>query len=67
MASWTIEQDVREDAERIFVPADLLADAVVGDEVTVRPVAPSHELRRGTVVDVVDDDVRGRFFTVAFR
>jgi len=67
MASWTIEQDVREDAERIFVPADLLAHALVGDEVTVRPVAPSHELRRGTVVDVVDDDVRGRFFTVAFH
>ncbi len=66
MASWTIEQDVREDAERVFVPAELLADAVVGDEVTVRPVAPSHDVRRGSVVEVSEDEVRGRFFTIAF-
>jgi hypothetical protein len=65
-ATWSIELDVREDAERMFVPVGLLPDAVVGDTVDVTSGAP-RAVRRGRVVDEIDDARRGSFVTVSFE
>ena len=48
----------------MFVPADLLPDASVGDVVDVTSLNPP-AVRRGVVTDHVDDD-NGRFVTVSF-
>ncbi len=48
----------------MFVPADLLPDASVGDVVDVTSLNPP-AVRRGVVTDHVDDD-SGRFVTVSF-
>lgn len=61
---WSVEFDVREDAASVFVPAEHLPDAAVGDVVTIASGEPSAE-RRGRITDVVDDAQRGRFFTVS--
>jgi hypothetical protein len=66
MTTWRIELAVREDAERMFVPAELLPDARAGDRV----VATSHDpatTRAGRVVDRADDASRGRYVVVAFE
>ena len=63
--SWSIELDVREDAPSMFVPADLLPDAGIGDAVEVTSANPP-ATRRGHVTDEVDDD-SGRFVTVSFE
>lgn len=60
---WRVEwhQELRADAEGLFVPAADLPEAGVGDAVTV--THGGHE-RTGTVADVVDDSERGRFVRV---
>ena len=63
--SWSIELDVREDTPSMFVPADLLPDAGIGDAVEVTSANPP-ATRRGRVTDEVDDDT-GRFVTVSFE
>jgi len=48
------------------VPADVLPDAAVGDEVVVTSPFLHHQ-RHGIVVERIDDDARGRFHRVTFR
>ena len=61
-----IHFDLREDEQSVWVPVDLLPDAVRGDQISV-----SSDLlattRVGTVVETVDDDQRGRFHRVSFE
>jgi len=64
--TWDVEVHVREDATSMFVPAAELPDAVVGDQVSA-PTEQGRQRRVGRIVDVVDDDTRGRFFTVEFE
>lgn len=59
-----MEFDVREDAASVFVPAEHLPEAALDDVVTLTSGEPS-ALRRGRIVDVVDDAQRGKFFTVS--
>ena len=59
-ARWSIEQDVREDADSIFVPAERLPAAETGDLVEVSSSVP-RERRLGRVVERVHDDERGTF------
>jgi hypothetical protein len=63
---WTVDLDVREDAPGVFVPVDLLPDALVGDSVTISSSQPA-TVRRGRIVEQLDDDVRGRFFSVSLE
>jgi hypothetical protein len=63
--TWSIEYDVREDAESMFVPAQLLPHAQPGDLVEMRSAQPP-VLRRGRVADRFDDESRGEFVTVRF-
>ncbi len=64
--TWHVELHVREDATSMFVPAAELPDATVGDQVSA-PTEQGRGRRVGRVVDVVDDDTRGRFLTVEFE
>ena len=64
--TWRIELDVRADAERMFVPGDLLPDAQPGDRVVATSSEPSGT-RSGRVVDHADDASRGRFVVVSFE
>lgn len=64
MGEWSVELDVREDAPSVFVPAERLPDAVVGDHVVVTSAQPS-AIRRGRIVEILDDPQRGRFFSVS--
>lgn len=59
---WSIDQDVREDAESIFVPVDQLPSGQTGDIVDFRsgPGGP----RRGRVTARWHDGQRGTFLTV---
>ena len=66
MTTWRIELDVREDAERMFVPADVLPDARPGDRVVATSSEPP-TTRSGRVVDRADDASRGRFVVVSFQ
>ena len=63
---WRLDLDVRDDAPSVFVPADLLPDALVGDFVTILSSEPA-TVRRGCIIEEVDDDVRGRFLTVSLE
>ena len=63
---WTVDLNVREDAPSVFVPADLLPDALVGDFVTISSSQPA-TVRRGCIIENLDDDVRGRFLTVSLE
>ena len=60
---WTVDLDVREDAPAVFVPVDLLPDASVGDSVTISSSQPA-TVRRGRIVEQLDDHLRGRYFSV---
>jgi hypothetical protein len=61
--SWSIEYQVREDEESVFIPADLLPDAQPGDEVELKsPELPV--TRRGRVAELEDDATRGEFVLV---
>jgi hypothetical protein len=61
--SWSIEHQVREDADSIFVPAELVPRAQPGDAIEIRSSQPTLT-RHGHVVACVDDHERGRFVTV---
>lgn len=61
--TWSIEYHVREDAESLFVPAELLPGAQLGDVVEIKSAQPP-VTRRGQVADRVDDAARGEFVTV---
>jgi hypothetical protein len=63
---WTVEFDVREDAPSVFVPVELLPEASIGDVVTISSSQPD-TVRRGQVIERLDDDVRGRFFAVTLE
>jgi hypothetical protein len=63
---WTVDFDIREDATSVFVPADSLPDASVGELVTISSSLPD-TVRRGRIVEVLDDDVRGRFLVVSLE
>ena len=62
-STWSIEQDVRADAESIFVPTEQLPDADTGDIVEISSSVPLAR-RRGQMIDRVDDDERGAFVVV---
>ena len=40
---WSIEYQVREDAESMFIPAELLPDAEAGDVVEITSAQPCRE------------------------
>jgi hypothetical protein len=61
--TWSIEYQVREDAERMFVPADLLPNAEAGDVVEITSVQPFVR-RRGRVAGPLIEDSAGDFVTV---
>jgi hypothetical protein len=61
---WSLELEIREDAESVFIPAELLPHAEVGDLVEITSGSASR--RRGHLIERVQDDVRGRFVTVKF-
>jgi hypothetical protein len=63
---WTVDLDVREDAPSVFVPAELLPDALVGDYVTISSRRPA-AVRRGRISAHLDDDERGQFFPVSLE
>jgi hypothetical protein len=59
---WSIEQDVREDADSVFVPVAQLPLADIGDVVEV---GTTHSgTRPGHITALVEDDQRGDFYTV---
>lgn len=62
---WRVErhQELREDAERLFVPAEELAGATVGDAVIVIG-ADGHE-RHGALIELVRD--HGTYAVVSFE
>lgn len=61
---WTIELEVREDAPSVFVPAELLPGATNGDGVSITSTN-STSVRRGRIVEQLDDPERGQFFSVS--
>ena len=63
---WTVDLDVREDAPSVFVPTELLPDALVGDFVTISS-SERATIRRGQIIEELDDHVRGRFFSVSLE
>ena len=63
---WAVEFDVREDASSVFLPAERLPDAVAGDHVVVTSTRPA-AVRRGRIVELLDDPGRGRFFAVSIE
>jgi hypothetical protein len=65
--TWSIEYQVREDAESMFVPTDLLPHAHPGDFVEITSAQPP-VTRRGRLVGPADADAetRGEFVTVTF-
>jgi hypothetical protein len=63
--TWSIEYDVREDAESMFVPAQLLPHAQLGDLVELRSAQPAGT-RQGRVADRFVDESRRQFVTVRF-
>ncbi len=62
--TWRVErqQELRDDADGLFVPADDLADARVGDIVVL---TDGQSERRGVVASFVQDDERGAFVRVS--
>ena len=60
-SSWSLDQDVRADADSVFVPAEQLPGAAVGDAVTFRT---DHGARAGRVTALVEDVERGAFVAV---
>ena len=54
------EIDVRDDAERMFVPHDEVPGARIGDEIELVSTNPPGR-HIATVIELVDDRARGRF------
>ena len=63
--SWSIEYQVREDAESMFVPTELLPNAQAGDYVEITSVQPSVS-RRGRVDGPAGADSTGDFLRITF-
>jgi hypothetical protein len=63
--TWFIEYQVREDAESMFVPTELLPEAQPGDIVEIASAQPP-VTRRGRVADRADADWRDEFVSVTF-
>jgi hypothetical protein len=63
---WRVDLDVREDAPSVFVPADLLPEASVGDVVTISSTQPA-TVRRGRIAEKLDDHERGQFYSVSLE
>lgn len=63
---WRVErnQELRDDADGLFVPAADLPDAALGDAVVVTHGTTQ---RAGTVADLVDDPGRGRFVRITLH
>ena len=61
---WSVEQHVRADAERVFVPASAVVGAEIGDQVELRS-PESDTIHHGRVIERVSDDGRGDFVIVA--
>jgi hypothetical protein len=64
--TWSIDYQVREDAESMFIPAELLPQANPGDVVVVTSVQPP-VTKRGRVAGPADDEGHGKFLIVAFE
>ena len=62
--TWRVErqQELRDDADGLFIPAADLGDARVGDTVVL---TDGHSERRGVVASFVQDDERGAFVRVS--
>jgi hypothetical protein len=60
--TWSIEHHVREDADSVFLSAELLPRAQPGDRVEIAS-GTSTRTRHGRVAELVDD-ARGEFVTV---
>lgn len=65
MTTFSVDHDLREDEPSAWIPADLLPDAGVGDDIAVRS-AHFAEIRTGVVAELVDD-TRGCFLRVTFE
>ena len=63
--TWSIEYQVREDAESMFIPAELLLGAQVGDIVEITSAQPPVS-RRGVVAGPAGAESSGDFVTVTF-
>ena len=63
--TWSIEYQVREDAESMFIPAELLPDAEAGDVVEITSTQPA-VTRHGEVAGPGVPDSAGDFITVTF-
>ena len=59
---WSIDQDVREDSDSVFVPAAQLPRAAIGD--VVEFTSQHAGTRCGRVTALIEDGERGTFFTV---
>ena len=59
---WVIDQDVREDADSVFVPSEQLPLAEVGDAVTFTSELAG--ARTGRITGRLTDGRRGTFLTV---
>ena len=63
--TWSIEYQIREDAESMFVPVELLPDAEPGDIVEITSAQPAVS-RRGRVAGPAVAGSSGNFVTVTF-
>jgi hypothetical protein len=63
---WRVDIDVREDAERLFVPAGDLPGASVGEMVELHSTLPPGR-HRGRIIQLLDDPVRGRYLVVTIE
>ncbi len=62
-STWSIEYHVREDAESMFIPTELLPHARPGDAVEISSAEPP-VTRRGRVAGTAGGDQPGEFLTV---
>ena len=60
---WSIDYDVRDDADSVFIPAELIPDGRRGDLVTITSTRPE-VTREGRIVAWLEDARRGDYFTV---
>lgn len=59
LRTWSVERALREDELSVFVPAEEIPEAAIGDRVAV--TSSSNQLRRvGQIVQVMDDRSAGR-------
>ncbi len=66
LRTWSVERALREDELSVFVPAEEIPEAAIGDRVAV--TSSANQLRRvGQIVQVMDDPERGSFFAVDFE